>query len=275
MNADYQRVADAIEFLIEHRHEQPSLERVAANAGLSPFHFQRIFKRYAGITPKQFLAALTLESAKALLDRNQSVLASAFDVGLSAPSRLHDHFVTIDAMSPGEYRARGEGLSVTYGFAHTPFGLMRAGETPRGIAMLDFVDSEVFDPETTPLPRAEFVRDDAVAERIAARAFGDAQTPLRLHVGGTNFQLRVWNALLNTPAGSVTSYAGLASAIGEASAARATGNAVGSNPVAVLIPCHRVIAKSGIIGNYKWGSNKKRALLAWESARAVEAERRD
>ncbi|MBV8117134.1 MAG: helix-turn-helix domain-containing protein, partial [Candidatus Eremiobacteraeota bacterium] len=215
MDTDYARVAAAIDFLIEHRHEQPSLDDVARNAGLSPFHFQRLFRRYAGVTPKQFLAALTLESAKALLDRNASVLDAALDVGLSSPARLHDHFVSIDAMSPGEYKAGGADLDVTWGLAQTPFGVMFAAATTRGIAMLEFVDPDFeFEPVRTPLPKARFTRDDAVAESVAKRAFGDDPSPLQLHVRGTNFQLRVWSALLNVPSGAVKTYADVARAIG-------------------------------------------------------------
>lgn len=270
MDSDYERVARAIEYLIEHRNDQPSLDEVASNAGLSPFHFQRIFRRYAGVTPKQFLAALTLESAKSLLDRNASVLDAALDVGLSSPARLHDHFVAIDAMSPGEYKAGGAELEVSYGIAQTPFGAMFAASTPRGIAMLEFVEPDFqFDAARTPLPNASFTRDDAVAEAIAERAFGTNPAPLRLHVRGTNFQLRVWNALMNVPQGAVKTYADLARDIGDPKSARAVGNALGANPVAVLIPCHRVIASTGIVGNYKWGTQKKRALLAWEAARVA------
>ena len=270
MDSSYERIADAIAYLIEHRHDQPSLDDVARSVGLSPFHFQRTFKRYAGVTPKQFLAALTLESAKPLLDRDASVLDAALDVGLSSPARLHDHFVTIDAMSPGEYKARGAGMHVTYGFAQTPFGLLLVGATPRGIAMMQFVDDEsAFDPRRTPLERAAFERDDAVAEAIAERAFStDHAQPLRVHLGGTNFQLRVWSALLALAPGERASYAQLAAAIGAPKAARAVGNALANNPVAFLIPCHRVIASTGIIGNYRWGTNRKRALLAWEAALA-------
>lgn len=269
MNDDYSRIAAAIDYLIEHRADQPSLDEVASQVGLSRFHFQRLFKRYAGVTPKQFLAALTLETAKPLLDRDASVLDAALDVGLSSPARLHDHFVAIDAMSPGEYKSGGEGMRATYGFAQTPFGLIRVVQTPRGIAMLDFVDAEApIDPAQTPLPHATFVREDREAERVAKRAFGDGHEPLRLHVHGTNFQLRVWNALLNLDPGERVSYAQVASAIGDPNASRAVGNALASNPVGVLIPCHRVIAASGAVGNYKWGENRKRALLSWEAAKA-------
>lgn len=270
MKTDYERIARAIDYLIEHRHEQPSLNDVAADAGLSAFHFQRLFRRFAGVTPKQFLAALTLESAKALLNRRASVLDAALDVGLSSPARLHDHFVTIDAMSPGEYKSAGEGVDARFGFAPTPFGRMLIVTTQRGIAMLEFVEPDAsFDPSETPLPRAHFVRDDAAAEAIAHQAFRERSAPMRLHVRGTNFQLKVWNAVLAIPEGNVTTYAQIARAIGDPRAARAVGNAVGANPVALLIPCHRVIAGTGVVGNYKWGSNRKRALLTWEAARDV------
>ncbi len=264
---DFKRIAAAIDYLIEHRAEQPSLDEVAAHVGLSRFYFQRIFKRYAGVTPKQFLAALTLESAKPLLDRDASVLDAALDVGLSSPARLHDHFISIDAMSPGEYKSGGRGVTATYGFAPTPFGTIRVVQTPHGIAMLDFVDEvQPIDAARTPLAHATFVRDDRAAERVAERAFGVHRVPLSLHLHGTNFQLRVWNALLALDRGERISYAQLAHAIGEPTAARAVGNALAVNPVAVLIPCHRVIASSGAVGNYKWGERRKRALLAWESA---------
>jgi AraC family transcriptional regulator, regulatory protein of adaptative response / methylated-DNA-[protein]-cysteine methyltransferase len=269
MMDDYTRIGRAIDYLIEHRAEQPSLDDVAAHVGLSRFHFQRIFKRYAGVTPKQFLAALTLESAKPLLDRDASVLDAALDVGLSSPARLHDHFISIDAMSPGEYKSGGEGTLATYGFAQTPFGLICVVQTTRGIAMLEFADAEQLDPAQTPLPRATFTRDDREAERVAKLAFGDNHKPLRLHVHGTNFQLRVWNALLNLDRGERVSYAQVASAIGEPTASRAVGNALAHNPVALLIPCHRVIASSGAVGNYKWGERRKRALLSWEAAKAA------
>lgn len=264
---NYARIAAAIEYLIANRDRQPSLDDAAAHVGLSRYHFQRLFKSYAGVTPKQFLASITLQSAKSKIDASASVLDAALDVGLSSPSRLHDHFVTIDAMSPGEYKERGLGLTVTYGFAWTPFGLLRAAQTPRGIAMVDFVDAqEPIHPTATPLPLATFERDDRVAERIAARAFDGSEASVKLHVHGTNFQLRVWNALLALDPGERITYAGVAEAIGAPQAARAVGNAVAVNPVALFIPCHRVIAASGVIGNYKWGSSRKRALLAWEHA---------
>ncbi len=268
MMDEFKRIAVAIDYLIARRADQPSLDEVAAHVGLSRFHFQRLFKRYAGVTPKQFLAALTLESAKPLLDRDASVLDAALDVGLSSPARLHDHFISIDAMSPGEYKSGGRGMHATYGFAQTPFGTIRAVQTSHGIAMLDFVDAAgPIEPGATPLPHATFARDDAGAQHLATRAFGDGGEPLRLHLHGTNFQLRVWNALLAMERGERITYARLAGEIGAPTATRAVGNAVAVNPVAILIPCHRVIASSGAIGNYKWGSDRKRALLSWEAAK--------
>lgn len=273
MDMDYERVAEAIGYLTEHVNDQPSLETVAARIGLSPFHFQRTFRRFAGVTPKQFLAALTLESSKRLLDRDASVLDAALDLGLSSPARLHDHFVTIEAMSPGEYKSGGAGLTVRYGFAATPFGTMVAGRTTRGICTLEFLDGKgAFDQQNTALPRARFVRDDAVARELAHALFdGATDEPIRVHVRGTNFQLRVWNALLRVGSGEVFSYAQLARAIGAPTASRAVGNALAANPVGVLIPCHRVIASTGTIGNYRWGTARKRALIAWEAARRAEA----
>jgi len=268
MDTDYRRVADAIAYLTEHRHEQPRLDRVASEVGLSPFHFQRTFRKYAGVTPKQFLAALTLESAKALLARDASVVDAALDVGLSGPARLHDHFVSIEAMSPGEYKTGGAGVPARYGFAQTPFGLMLAATTTRGIMMLDFVEDDSFDPAPSPLPNATFTRDDAMAERLAAQLFGNnGSSSISVHVRGTNFQLRVWNALLAVPEGAVRTYGQLAASMGEPHSSRAVGNALGGNPVAFLIPCHRVITSNGIVGNYRWGSARKRALLAWEAAK--------
>ncbi len=265
---DFQRISKAIDYLIEHRSEQPTLEEIAGLVGLSAFHFQRVFKRYAGVTPKQFLTALTLESAKPLLDGNASVLDAALDVGLSSPARLHDHFVSIDAMSPGEYKTGGRGMQVTYGFAETPLGTIRVVQTARGLAMLDFDNTRApIDPDTTPLPHASFTHDDRVAESVALRAFGNGEKHFRFHVHGTNFQLRVWNALLALEEGERVSYAQIAAAIGNPKASRAVGNALAANPVGVLIPCHRVIASSGAVGNYKWGSHRKRALLALEAAR--------
>lgn len=269
MDRDYRRVADAIDYIATHARTQPSLERVAAHVGLSPFHFQRIFRRYAGVTPKQFLAALTLDSAKVLLDDQASVLDASLEVGLSSPARLHDHFVTLEAMTPGEYKNEGGELTIRLGLAQTPFGVMRVGTTARGICMLDFADDAAsFESPTRLWPRATFVQDDALAHTIAQQLFeGEGGPAIHLHVRGTNFQVRVWNALLSIHGGAIRTYKDVALAIGEPTASRAVGNAIAHNPVGLLIPCHRVITSTGSFGSYRWGAARKRALLAWEHAR--------
>ena len=269
-DTDYTRVANAIAYIVEHAVDQPPLEQIADRVGLSPFHFQRTFRRYAGVTPKQFLAALTVESAKGLLDQEETVLGAALDVGLSSPARLHDRFVSIEAMSPGEYKSGGAGLEITYGFAQSPFGLMLAAKTSRGICMLEFIENSQFDPSQTTLPNARYRRNDGVATEVVAQLFGETHAEsIPLHVRGTNFQIRVWNALLGIAPGSVTTYGRVANTLDMGGGARAVGRAVGSNPVAFLIPCHRVIAQTGAITGYRWGPERKRALLTWERARSV------
>lgn len=273
MTAQYDLVAEAISYLSERAPAQPSLDDLASNLGVSAFHLQRTFRKYAGVTPKQFLAALTLDRAKTLLAAEASVLHATLESGLSSPARLHDHFITLEAMTPGEYKRAGSGLTVRWGTGPTPFGHAVVGTTDRGICALEFLDGcsgEELLRER--LPNATLARDDKLAAPILEAAFSRQGIPVHLHVSGTNFQVRVWNALLNlTEDASVTSYSHLAEAIGQASSARAVGNAVGANPIAVLIPCHRVLARTGIVGNYRWGSNRKRALLAWEQARADSA----
>lgn len=269
-DTDYGRVAEAISYIVEHAADQPQLDAIAGRVGLSPFHFQRTFRRYAGVTPKQFLAALTVASAKTLLDGDESVLGASLDVGLSSPARLHDHFVSIEAMSPGEYKSGGAALDIAYGFAETPFGTMLAGKTPRGICMLEFVASDTFEPGRSELPNARYHRDDDMARDLAAQLFGDrVASAMPLHVHGTNFQLRVWNALLRITPGAVTTYGSIAKTLALPTGARAVGTAVGSNPVALLIPCHRVIAQTGAISGYRWGVERKRALLTWERAHSL------
>ena len=268
----YRRIAEAIAYLTERADEQPSLDDAAARIGLSPFHFQRLFRAYAGVTPKQFLAHLTVHNAKALLDANASVLDAALDVGLSSPARLHDHFVSIDAVTPGEYKTGGADISIRYGYAPTPFGTAFVAQTARGICAFAFVDGngdDEFAALATEWPNATLVRDDADARAVAERTFATRPegAPLRVLVKGTNWQVRVWRALLEIPEGGLASYGSLARALGNADASRAVGSAIGKNAVGVLIPCHRVITSTGAIGGYRWGTRRKRALLAWESAR--------
>ena len=273
----YPMVAAAIRYLVAHYDEQPSLEEVAAIAGLHPHHFQRIFKRWAGISPKRFAQYLTVEHAKDLLAADESVLGAALDVGLSGPGRLHDLFVACEAMTPGEYKAQGRDLVIRYGVHDSPFGKVAIGLTDRGICWLGFAD-DTADPASALAAEwgeATLVRDDAAVARIASQLFDGGQgsgkdlPPLLLR--GTNFQVKVWQALLRIPPGHVASYQQVADAIGNPAAVRAVGSAVGNNPVAVIIPCHRVIRKSGAINDYRWGEPRKRALLAWEAGQRERA----
>jgi AraC family transcriptional regulator of adaptative response/methylated-DNA-[protein]-cysteine methyltransferase len=260
---DYERVERAIRFLDEHHTEQPSLACVAGAAGLSEAHFQRLFKRWAGVSPKRFLQYATAEHARQLLCDSRPVLEAALDAGLSGPGRLHDLTVNVHAMTPGEMRRAGAGTTIRYGNHATPFGRCFLARTERGVCALRFGDGIA--EERARWPAAEFVRDDAATAEDAARVFRGGAISLDLH--GTNFQIRVWEALLRIPVGSVTSYGALARRIERPGAARAVGRAVGSNRIAVLIPCHRVLRETGAFGGYRWGLERKRALLAWESSR--------
>ncbi|MFW6198709.1 MAG: bifunctional helix-turn-helix domain-containing protein/methylated-DNA--[protein]-cysteine S-methyltransferase [Acidobacteriota bacterium] len=263
---DYRRVAAAIAFIEEHARQQPSLDDVAGAVGLSPHHFHRLFRRWAGTTPKRFLQHLTQEAAKSRLAESRSVLATAYDVGLSGPGRLHDLFVAVDGVTPGEFAAGGAGLDVTWGTAATPFGRAIIGRTHRGVCHLSFADEA--DPAAAlaeAWPSAGLRRDDAAAASLAEAIFDGERPPL--HVQGTNFQLQVWRALLRIPEGAVAAYSDVAEFMGRPDATRAVAGAVARNRVAWLIPCHRVIRKGGAAGGYRWGTDRKRAMLAWESAR--------
>jgi len=271
---DFDRIAAAIRFLAEQRTQQPTLAAVARHVGLSPFHFNRLFRRWAGITPKQYLEVLAAHGATGSLRAGDSVLEAALATGLSGPGRLHDLMVTLEAATPGEIRRRGAGLEIRYGFADSPFGRVSAGETMRGLCHLAFAAgvagrNAALARLREQWPLARCVRDDAVAQRIAARLVAIAAgvaagEPLRLYVAGTNFQLRVWRALLELGAGTTT-YGALAKLIDAPAAARAVGGAVGANRIAWLIPCHRVLRENGALGGYAWGEDRKRAMLAWES----------
>ncbi len=270
---DYDRIRIAIAFLVEHTAEQPSLDEVAARVGLSPFHFQRLFSRWAGVTPKRFLQVLTVERAKALLRESTSLLDVADDLGLSSGSRLYDHFVQLEAVTPGEFKSAGLGVNIDYGIHATPFGPAFVAVTPRGICRLAFVGDGGVEEQLAELRRHwrhAQLRESAEAtmEVIPALFAGERpDRPLSLWVAGTNFQVNVWRALLRIPPGALVSYNQIARAIHQPSAARAVGTAVGANPVAVLIPCHRVIQQSGALGGYRWGVVRKHALHAWEAAR--------
>ncbi|MEJ0037303.1 MAG: methylated-DNA--[protein]-cysteine S-methyltransferase [Gammaproteobacteria bacterium] len=269
---DFSRIAKAIRFIDEHFREQPSLEEVAGHAGLSEFHFNRLFRRWAGVTPKQYLAAVTGAAARDALAGKASVLDAAYAVGLSGPGRLHDLVVTLDAMTPGEMKAGGNGITVKFGYTNTPFGKALFAVTERGLFHLGFVDvggeGRALDELRTRAPRAIFERSDDVARNLAKRIWSTSSrkgAPLRLNVSGTNFQLKVWRALIDLGSRDRTHYSGIASAIGSAGSSRAVGGAVGANPVAWLIPCHHVLRKSGGLGGYHWGEDRKRAMLAWEA----------
>ena len=268
---DYLRIEQAITYLENHYKDQPSLEEVAANIGLSEYHFQRLFTRWAGVSPKRFLQFLTKEGAKELLNRSENLLDTTYQVGLSSLGRLHDLFVTTEAVTPGEYKSRGEGMTIRYGIHLTPFGKCLIGLTERGICHLGFVQSsegDAIDNLVTDWKEARMIEDyrstASLVEPIFDLRYNTRIKPLTLHLRGTNFQLKVWEALLAIPAGSVTTYEGIAARIGKPNAARAVGTAVGHNPIAVLIPCHRVIRKVGEFGSYRYGELRKKALLARE-----------
>lgn len=272
--SDYARIADAIRFIASQVAHQPTLDEIAAHVHLSPFHFQRLFSRWAGVTPKRYLQVLTLERAKALLQESRPLLEVADTLGLSSGSRLYDHFVQLEAVTPGEYKQRGAGLVIEHGVHDPPFGQAFVALTPRGICNFSFLDEQA---PQTPLsalaqrwPEAELREAPSRTQGVIHTMFDGSKAPDRpisLHVSGTNFQISVWRALLQIPPAKVVSYAQVASAVGNPKAARAVGLAVGANPVALMIPCHRVIQQNGRLGGYHWGETRKQAIHAWEAAR--------
>lgn len=270
--SDYARIEKAIAYLVEHVNEQPSLEDIAAQLHLSPFHFQRLFYQWAGTTPKRFLQVLTLERGKQLLQQSRSVLSVAHEIGLSGSSRLHDHFVQLEAVTPGEFKQKGLGMQIGYGVHATPFGPLLLAMTARGICRASFVDFSSLAQELTALqqdwPLSSLQQDQALTAAVVGRLFPVQQQslhkPFCLHVSGTNFQLAVWRALLKIPSGTVVSYSELANTLGCPKSSRAVANAVAANPLAWLIPCHRVIRESGALGGYRWGVPKKQLIQTWE-----------
>lgn len=269
---DYDRIQRAIEFLDRVHPRQPSLKELANHAGLSEFHFQRLFTRWAGVSPKRFMQFQTLAHAKELLRQSANLLSTSWAVGLSGGSRLHDLFVSAEAVTPGSYKASGEGLEIRYGFHGTQFGEALIAVTELGICGLSFVTGErsaALEELQARWVRAGLVRDQKTTANYVENIFGstDQEAPIRLALKGTNFQLKVWEALLRVPSGAVTTYQDIAASIGDARASRAVGTAVGQNPIAYLIPCHRVIRKTGAFGEYHWGSARKHAMLGWEAAR--------
>lgn len=276
---DYERIGAALRYLAAHWEEQPGLEEIAAQSGLSPFHFQRVFTRWVGLSPKQFLKKLTVEEAKRRLAASASVLDATYDSGLSGPGRLHDLFVSCEAMSPGEFKALGRSLYLRWGQAPSPFGQALILFTDRGVCGMGFVDPDqhdvVFADLTGRFPGAQLVEDRQGAAALAQRIFAVPGTPgaapdappLKLLLKGTRFQIQVWDALMRLPTGTLTTYGDLATRLGmPKGAARAIGSAVGANPISWLIPCHRVIRGTGALGGYHWGLPRKLAMLGWETA---------
>jgi AraC family transcriptional regulator of adaptative response/methylated-DNA-[protein]-cysteine methyltransferase len=271
---DYIRIERAIQYIAQQAHAQPRLDAVAKQVGLSEFHFQRLFRRWAGISPKRFLQYLTADYARGLLEDSRSVLDATFESGLSSPARLHDLMIAVYGATPGDIRARGADLVIRHGVHSTPFGDCFVAVTERGICALEFLG---------PVTRAQMLarlkvtwsaatlREDVTATAKVAdklfRAPRRKSAPLHLLIRGTNFQLKVWEALLRIPPGHIASYEDVAHAIGTPSATRAVASAVARNPVGFLIPCHRVIRKTGVCGEYRWGAGRKRVMLAWEAAK--------
>lgn len=269
-------IAAAIDYLVRNYADQPSLDDVARLSGISPHHFQRTFKTWTGVSPKRFLQYVTLGHAKKLLDDPTNLLDTAYGLGLSGPGRLHDLFVACEAVTPGEYKLRGQGLTIRYSIHDSPFGRVLIGVTERGICWLSFVsdgdETSAVGDVTKEWPNADLVEDAASTTSPAEKAFDFAlgrnpnAKPPELLITGTNFQIKVWEALMRIPRGGVVSYQDIAKAIGNPKSVRAVGGAVGKNPIAMLIPCHRVILKSGVLHNYRWGVERKRAILAFEQA---------
>ena len=281
LSQDYYRIEKAIAYIQKNADCQPALGDVAASVHLSEYHFQRMFSRWTGISPKRFLQYITKEHAKKLLQDARSVMDTAYDVGLSGSSRLHDLFVVCEAVTPGEYKNGGEGLQIFYGCHPSPFGLCLLAATERGICYLEFQPEGQKDPSIEGIrkrwPRASIVLKSKQSLALAKKVFdfnppADA-APLHLYVKGSNFQLKVWEALLKIPLGKVVTYEDVAGHIMMPKAARAVGNAVGQNPIPFLIPCHRVIRKMGQFGNYGGGRERKKAMLGWEAARNEKGQR--
>jgi AraC family transcriptional regulator of adaptative response/methylated-DNA-[protein]-cysteine methyltransferase len=271
--ADYDVVRRAIGHIRGHWREQPEIEAIAEAAGVTPTELHHLFRRWAGLTPKAFLQALTLDGARQLLRNSASVLDATYEVGLSGPGRLHDLFVTHEAMSPGEWKTGGEGLTIRFGFHPSPFGSALVMATERGLAGLAFADpgeeAAALADMKARWPRAAYVEDSARTAAVAKRIFDQSQwqpsQPLRVVLIGTDWEVRVWEALMQIPMGRLVTYSDIAGKVRSPAAARAVGAAVGKNPVSFVVPCHRVVGKSGELTGYHWGITRKRAMLGWEA----------
>jgi len=271
---DYDRIEKAIKFIEKNFSSQPDLKEIAAHIGLSEYHFQRLFSRWVGISPKRFLQFLTKEYAKHLLEDSANLLDVTYEAGLSSPGRLHDLFVTCEAVTPGEYKSKGEGLTITYGFHPSPFGECLLAITARGICGFFFVKNRDRKDPLTELrffwKHADIVEDQHASRELIGRifypSFANTSAPLHLILNGTNFQIKVWEALIKIPFGTVVSYEDVAIQVGLPRATRAVGSAVGKNPISFIIPCHRVIRKTADFGNYGGGTARKKAIIGWEAA---------
>lgn len=272
---DYTLVRKALKFITEESRLQPSIEEIAEAIGLTSSDLTALFRRWAGLTPKAFLQAVTLDHARRLLDDGLPLLDAAFEVGLSGPSRLHDLFITHEAISPGEYKTGGEGLEISYDFISSPFGLALPMITPRGLCGLAFADygseAEAFEDMRRRWPKAHYRRDAALASAYATRIFEQScwqpDQPLKVFLIGSDFEVRVWETLLKIPLGKASTYSSIATQIEKPKAARAVGAAVGRNPISFVVPCHRVLGKSGALTGYHWGLTRKRAMLGWEAGK--------
>ncbi|HYA04918.1 MAG TPA: bifunctional helix-turn-helix domain-containing protein/methylated-DNA--[protein]-cysteine S-methyltransferase [Xanthobacteraceae bacterium] len=277
--ADYEVVRRAIGHIRGHWRQQPDIDSIAEAAGVTPTELHHLFRRWAGLTPKAFLQALTLDGARALLRDSASVLDATYEVGLSGPGRLHDLFVTHEAMSPGEWKAGGEGLTMHYGFHPSPFGIALVMATERGLAGLALADTGKERAALADMkrrwPKANYVEDRARTGALARRIFDPSQwrpeQPLRVILIGTDWEVRVWEALLKIPMGRLTTYSTIAGKVCTPAAARAVGAAVGKNPICFVVPCHRVVSKSGELTGYHWGLTRKRAMLGWEAGQVAAA----
>ena len=274
---DYAKVRSVLEHLTNDWRDQPSLAELAAPVGLSEDSLQKLFTRWAGLTPKAFLQALTLDHARALLKDSASILDAALDSGLSGPGRLHDLFIAHEAMSPGAYKAKGGGLTISYGFHPSPFGIALAMITEHGLCGLSFADQgeeqKALDDMKRRWPNAKYVEDSARTAPYVGKAFGSIRDgqPLRITMIGSDFEIRVWETLLKIPCGKAVSYGDIAASLGKPLAARAVGAAVGRNPISFVVPCHRVIGKSGALTGYHWGLTRKKAIMGWEAGQVLAA----
>jgi len=277
-NINYKRIAEAIEYIKLNFKEQPNLDEVAKKVHLSPFHFQRLFSEWAGTTPKKFLQYTSIEHAKKLLkDQQATLFDTALETGLSGTGRLHDLFINIEGMTPAEYKNGAKNLSINYSFAESPFGNLIVASTSKGVCYMAFDDDEAnaLNDLKQKFPNATFQRKLDLIQQNALFIFQNDWSKLpeiKLHLKGTEFQLKVWETLLKVPMGKLSTYGNIAEKIGNAKASRAVGTAIGSNPVAFLIPCHRVIQSSGNIGGYMWGNTRKTAIIGWESAKTASLE---